>query len=124
MSSPIYEGTTPLISDRYIMTFTAGEALSIGDIVEITADYTVKKPTGANSLKIVGICLGNAANGAKVTVINRGVCRVKTLGTVNFGDQLSASGGTAIADNASKNTSIIGIAIKAAVSNMCDAIIW
>ena len=124
MSAPFYEGTTPLISDRYIITLTAGEDLSIGDVVEITADYTVKKPTGANSLKIAGICLTNALNGKKVTVINRGVCRVKTLGTVNAGDQLCASGGTAIADNASKNTSIIGMAIKAAVSNVCDAIIW
>jgi predicted RecA/RadA family phage recombinase len=124
MSAPIYEGTTPLISDRYIIPLTAGEDLSVGDIVEITADYTVKKPTGVNSLKFAGICLTNAANGKKVTVINRGVCRVKTLGTVNAGDQLCASGGTAIADNSHKDTTIIGMAIKAAASNVCDAIIW
>jgi hypothetical protein len=124
MSAPIYEGTTPLISDRYLPTFVAGEALSVGDIVEITADYTVKKPTGANSLKIAGICLTNAANGARVTVINRGIVRVKTLGTVNAGDQLCASGGTAIADNTHKDTTVIGMAIKAAVSNVCDAILW
>jgi hypothetical protein len=74
MSAPTYEGTTPLISDRYLLTFTAGEDLSMGDIVEITADY--------------------------------------------------ASGGTAIADNSHKDTTIIGMAIKAAVSNVCDAIIW
>ena len=79
MSAPFYEGTTPLISDRYLLTFTAGEDLSMGDIVEITADYTVKKPTGVNSLKVVGVCLTNAVNGKKLTVINRGVGRIKTL---------------------------------------------
>jgi hypothetical protein len=124
MSAPFYEGTTPLISDRYLLTFTAGEDLSMGDIVEITADYTVKKPTGVNSLKVVGVCLTNAVNGKKLTVINRGVGRIKTLGTVNAGDQLCTSGGTAIVDNTSKNTSIFAMAIKAAVSNVCDAIIW
>ena len=124
MSAPFLEGTSPHISDRYIITMTAGEDLSVGDIVEITADYTVKKPTSTNSLKIAGICLTNAANGKKVSIINRGVCRIKTFGTVNAGDQLAVSGGTAITDNTNKNTSIIGIAIKAAVSNVCDAIIW
>ena len=124
MSVPIYEGTSPLISDRYLLTFIAGEDLSMGDIVEITADYTVKKPTGVNSLKVVGVCLTNAVNGKKLTVINRGVGRIKTLGTVNAGDQLCASGGTAIADNSHKDTTIIGMAIKAAASNVCDAIIW
>jgi len=124
MSAPTLEGTSPLISDRYIMTFTAGEALYVGDIVELTADYTVKKPTGVNSIKVVGVCLTNAANGAKVTVVNRGLCHVKTLGTVNAGDQLVASGGTAITDNTSKNTSVIGVAVKAASNNTADAIIW
>jgi len=124
MSAPTFEGTAPLISDRFIMTFTAGEALSVGDIVELTGDYTVKKPTGVNSIKVVGVCLTNAANGAKVTVVNRGFCHVKTLGTVNAGDQLVASGGSAIADNSSKNTSVIGVAVKTASSNVCDAIIW
>ena len=124
MATPEYEGTAPLISDRYIITMTAGEALSIGDIVEITADYTVKKPTGKNSLKVVGICLTNAANGARVTIVNRGLCRIKTMGTVVAGDQLAASGGTAFADNTSKNTSIIAMAIKASVNNVCDGIVW
>jgi hypothetical protein len=124
MSAPTYEGTTPLISDRYLLTFTAGEALNVGDIVEITADYTVQKPTGKNSLKVVGVCLASAASGKKVTVVNRGVCRLNTLGTVNAGDQLCASGGTAIQDNSNKNTTILGVAIKAAVSNVCDAILW
>ena len=118
MATPIYEGTTPLISDRYIITMTAGEALSIGQIVELSAAGTVKKPTALNSLKIVGICLTNAANGAKVTIVCRGIARAVANLAVAAGDQLTnaASGGMVKTDNANKNTTIIGMAVEAIAS--------
>jgi hypothetical protein len=118
MAAPQYEGTTPLISDRYIITMTAGEALSMGQLVELTAAWTVKKPTAVNSLKIVGICLTNAANGAKVTIVSRGICRGIANFAITWGDQLTnaASGGMVKTDNSSKNTTVIGMAVESIAS--------
>jgi hypothetical protein len=111
------EGTTPLISDRYILTFIAGEAISVGDILELTADLTVKKPTTNKSTKIVGIALTAAANGAKVSVICRGLIRTKAYGTITAGDGVSVyAGGLSVQTDASFTQSIIGIAVQGASS--------
>jgi len=118
MAAPQYEGTSPLISDRYIITMTAGEALSMGQVVELTAAWTVKKPTAINSLKVVGICLTNAANGAKVSIVCRGICRATAYGAIAAGDQLTnaTSLGKVQTDNTSKNSSIVGQSIEAIAS--------
>jgi hypothetical protein len=117
MAAPQYEGTTPLISDRYIITMTAGEALSMGNLVELSAAWTVKKTTAVNSLKVVGICLTNAVNGAKVTVVCRGICRAVANLAITWGDQLtSSSAGMVKTDNSSKNTTIIGMAVESIAS--------
>lgn len=119
MSTPFFEGTTPLISDRFIITMIAGEALSVGQLVELTAAWTVKKPTAINSLKIVGICLTNAASGAKVTIVSRGICRAIANKAIAAGDQITNSGavpGSIITDNASKNTTVLGLAVEAIAS--------
>jgi hypothetical protein len=111
MSTPIYESSGPLIADRFINDYIAGEdLLTPGVIVEITADWTVKKCTTQNSTKVAGITLTAAKNGKRVTVVGRGLCRVIPYSTLSAGDQFgsAASGGTAIQDNASKNTSILG----------------
>jgi hypothetical protein len=116
MSAPTLEGTTPLVSDRYIVTVTAGEDLtSTGLLVEITADWTVKKTTAANSLKVLGLTFTTALNGKKVGVVCRGICRATASGTISAGDQLtSAAAGKVAIDNTSKNASIIGQAISSA----------
>jgi hypothetical protein len=114
VSTPIYEGTNPLIQDTLTDTYTAGEDLVPGVVVEITADNTVKKPTAANSLKIAGITMTKALNGGQVTVIGpRAKCRATAWGTINAGDQITnapTSGGNGLGkimtDNSSKNTSI------------------
>jgi len=126
MSAPIYEGTTPLISDRFIITMTAGEDLAIGDLVEVTAAWTVKKTTALNSLKVAGIVLTTAKNGTKVSIVARGICRAKTSLAVAAGDQIiSAAGGTVQPDNTSKNTSVIGLAVEAIASGATGVIfLW
>jgi hypothetical protein len=117
MAAPQYEGTVPLISDRYIITMTAGEALSMGNLVELTAAWTVKKTTAVNSLKVVGICLTNAVNGAKVTVVCRGICRAVANLAISAGDQLtSGPSGMVKTDNSSKNTTVIGMAVEGIAS--------
>lgn len=127
MSTPTFESTGPLINDRFINNYIAGENLSPGSIVEMTADWTVKMARTQNSIKVVGITLTSAVAGRMVSIIGRGVCRVKVWGTtLAYGDQFGSGGsgdttgtvsaGTAIQDNASKNTSILGNVVQGAAS--------
>jgi hypothetical protein len=90
-------------------------------LVELTAAWTVKKPTAINSLKVVGITLTAASNGGKVSVVCRGICRAKAYGAIAAGDQLTsaqAGSGTGCVqtDNTSKNTSVVGTAVEAIAS--------
>jgi hypothetical protein len=91
MATPVYEGTNPLVSDRYIITATAGEDLTMGEVVEISADWTVAKPTTNPSLKFCGICLTSALSGKKVSVILRGLARAIAYGTITAGDRLGTA---------------------------------
>jgi hypothetical protein len=121
MSVPVFEGTTPLVSDRYTLTFIAGEDLLPGQLVEISADWTVKKCASVNSLKVVGITLSKALNGKAITVVNRGLCRAIAYGTITAGDQItSTSGGTGIgliqSDQGKKDSSVMGVAVAGAAS--------
>lgn len=127
MSTPIFEGTTAVISDRFINGYIAGEALSPGSVVEMTADWTVKKCRTQNSTKVVGITLTSAVAGRMVSVFGRGIGRVTVWGTTLVaGDQFGSGGGgdtagtvsagTAIQDNTSKNSSILGNVIAGAAS--------
>jgi hypothetical protein len=117
LSAPIFDGTSPLISDRFILRFIAGEDLVAGVLVELTAAWTVKKPTAANSKKVMGITLTAAKNGASVSVVNRGLCRALMYGSVSPGDQLVSSGdvgynGYLKADNSTLNTTTLGQAVE------------
>lgn len=95
MSAPIYEGTIPLVSDRYITTQIAGEDLTKGDVVEISANWTVTKPATNPSTKRCGICLTSALSGKSISVIWRGLARAKAYGAINAGEFVgSGPGGT------------------------------
>jgi hypothetical protein len=127
MSTPIFESTSPLINDRFINSYVAGENLSPGSLVEMTADWTVKKVRTQNSQKVVGITLTNAVAGRTVSVVGRGQCRVTVWGTSFVaGDQFASGGGgdtagtgsagTAIQDNTHKDMTILGNVVQSAVS--------
>ena len=98
MAAPTFEGTTPLVDDRYLLTVQAGEdLLTIGTVVEITADWTVKASTltTTNSNAVMGITLTAAKSGKKITVLCRGLTRAIAYGTITAGDTVgSAPGGT------------------------------
>jgi hypothetical protein len=95
MSLPTFEGTTPLISDRFITPEIAGEDLTIGQVVEITADGTVRKPATNPSLKHCGICMTTAKSGKEISVLWRGRARATAYGTITAGDIIvSGPGGT------------------------------
>jgi hypothetical protein len=93
--SDTFEGTSPHISDRYITREIAGEALTMGQVVEHSADQTVIKPATNPSLKRCGICITSAAIGKSVSVLWRGRARAKAYGTITAGDIIvSGPGGT------------------------------
>jgi hypothetical protein len=95
MSTDTFEGTSPHINDVYINRQIAGEALTMGQVVEITTDQTVKKPTVNPSLKRCGICMTSAAINKSVSVLWRGRVRVTAYGTLTAGDNVvSGPGGT------------------------------
>ena len=82
-----FEAITPLLQDRYIVSVIAGEDLDIGQVVEVTGDWTVKKTTGV-SAKVLGITLTKALNGKKVSVVCRGIARAIASGAISAGDRV------------------------------------
>lgn len=130
MSFPQFDasgGIGLLIEDRFINTFIAGEALNAGVVVELTAAFTVKRPTAANSKKLVGITMASAVSGAKVPVLCRGMTRATAFGSITLGDQLTSGPasqpGTIQTDNTSLNTTILGMALQT-FSSGATGIIW
>jgi hypothetical protein len=121
LSFPSYDAgaTGVLVSDRFINTFIAGEALnSVGLAVYLSAAFTVKRCSGANSMNFIGITMTKQPTvGGKVTVLCRGFARATAWGPVSAGDQLTTGPagipGTVQTDNSSKNTTIIGLALQA-----------
>ena len=113
---PFLEGTSPLVSDRYIITLAvaSGVTVAMGQVVEINTDWTVDVPSAANSLKVVGIALTGGTAGQFISIVCRGICRAISGGAISAGDQITngASNGQVITDNTSKNTSVMGIALS------------
>ena len=120
MSTWPLEGTTPLISDRYINTYYAGANITMGQLLYLSANNTVQPTASANLTTIIGFAMASVSSGSAVSVIERGIVRAKAYGTINAGDQVtSASGGTAgaiQADNSHKDTSVIGVCTQGASS--------
>ena len=136
MSTPYanLEGTTPLISDRFINTFMAGAAITVGQLLYLNGgDFTVKpQPGTANLYTIVGVAAATRASGKTVPVITMGLVRVTAYGSISAGDQVcSASGGTSgvgliqsdTGGAGKKDTSIIGMAIQAISSGATGIIL-
>lgn len=95
--SDTLEGTSPHISDRYITREIAGAAITMGQLVQLTADQTVNPTGNAPTNSRCGIALTSAAIGKSVSVLWRGRARAKAYGTINAGDWVGpASGGAAV----------------------------
>ena len=127
-AAPIYEGTTPLVSDRYIISLTAGAAITMGQALVLSAAWTVSPAAAANSKNFVGIALTSQPNiGGMVSVVCRGIVRAVASGTMAAGDQVttSATSGDVQTDNTSLNTTIIGVALSAAtVGTTVYVLLW
>ncbi len=94
----IFEGTTPLVQDRYLISAIAGAAITMGQVVSIATTSSAVYPPiaiptpNAYAANVMGIALGTQVSGQVVTVVARGVCRVITDGTaVTAGDLLVTS---------------------------------
>jgi len=115
-NAPFLEGTSPLVSDRYIITLAvaSGVTVTMGQVVEVSTDWTVDVPSAANSTKVVGIALTGGTAGQFISIVCRGICRATSGGAINAGDQVTngSSNGQVITDNTDKNTTILGIALS------------
>lgn len=72
--------------DRITVTFTAGEALSEGDVVYISGTNEVKKATESEDSKVIGVADHAANAGDPVDVVIYGVKEVVTDGPISPGD--------------------------------------
>jgi len=90
LAAPTLEGTTALISDRYICTFTAGEDITAGQVVYLSAAWTVKKTDGARK-DVVGVALTTAASGKKVSVVCRGIVRVVASAAITVNSRIGSA---------------------------------
>jgi predicted RecA/RadA family phage recombinase len=66
-------------------TYTAGAAITGGQVVHITATGRVVSPTGAASNKTVGIAVQDVASGASFTVSRGGIQLPKASGAITAG---------------------------------------
>lgn len=71
--------------------YTAGEDLSAGDVVYVSADNTVKKASSSHRVKVIGVASETKSSGQTVTVIHFGRASVVTDGAVSIGDPVTAA---------------------------------
>ena len=103
------------LGEQRVITAIAGEALTGGQVVELTANNTVKASTLTTtcSSKVLGVCLTSQANAGKaISVIRFGLVRITAYGTLNPGDNVGAAPGgwaqNAIANGSAGTGTIIG----------------
>lgn len=77
--------------DRITVKLVAGEALSEGDVVYLSAANTVSKATDANAAKVIGVADAAASSGDEVDVVIYGVKSVVADGAVAVGDRVIAA---------------------------------
>jgi hypothetical protein len=122
MSTPTYEGTTPVVSDVFIVPYHAAEDLDIGKAVQFSAGtgmaFQVKATTGQVK-QCCGITTTKASAGKKVSVACRGIVRAIAAGAIAVGDLVvpAANGKVqALADTVA-NDLISSAGIATAINN-------
>lgn len=101
---------TPLFTPGAAITYSAGEAITGGQLVEITGDRVIA-PAEAGSAKVVGVAAFDAAIGDDVTVFTGGVQRPLATGAIAAGDRVAAAAAGTVT-TAEEDT--IGLALAAA----------
>jgi hypothetical protein len=89
------EGTTALVSDRYLITAVVdtGATVTAGQVVYISAAGFIPavKPTDGARKDVIGVALTGGAAGKKITVICRGLVRATASGAISMGARISSS---------------------------------
>ncbi len=87
------EGTTALVSDRYLITaqVDTGATVTAGQVVYISAAGFIPsvKPTDGARKDVIGVALTGGSAGQKITVICRGLVRVTASGAITMGSRIS-----------------------------------
>ena len=89
------EGTTALVSDRYLITaeVDTGATVTAGQVVYISAAGFIPKVKPSDGVRkdVIGVALTGGAAGKKVTVICRGLVRVVASGAISMGARISSA---------------------------------
>ncbi len=110
--SPVY-----LPADR--LTYTAGAAITGGQVVYLSAANTVTPTAGANAAW-EGVAAHDAASGTSVVVYTEGVHTVAAVGAIAAGALVCSDAAGAVADFAAGTNyaQVIGTAKSAAASSL------
>jgi len=90
MAAPTLEGTTALVSDRYILTFEAEADVTAGQVVYESSAWKVKPTDGARK-DAIGVALTTAKAGKKLSVVCRGLVRVVASGAITAGSRIGSA---------------------------------
>lgn len=90
-----FEGTSPLISDRYLITaeVDSGASVVIGQVVYISSAGVIPKvkPTDGARKDVIGVALTGGSAGKRITVVCRGLVRVTASGAISAGSRISSA---------------------------------
>jgi len=96
-----FEGTTPLVNDRYLITaeVDSNATVTMGQVVYISAAGAIPKvkPTTGASKAVIGVALTSGTAGKKITVVCRGLVRVTASGSITMGSRISSDAGGKVA---------------------------
>lgn len=108
----------PLVKPGDNRTFTAGAAITGGQVVYVSGARTVTPTAGANAAWI-GVALHDAASGDKVTVGGPAVYQLAASGAIAAGALVvSAAAGAVATIGAGTFDQVVGITESAAASNL------
>lgn len=100
-------------------TYTAGAAITAGQVVYLSAANTVSPTAGANAAW-VGVAAFDAASGAQVTVYREGTHTVAASGAIAAGALVCSAAAGAVSDFGSGTafSQVIGVAETAAANSL------
>jgi hypothetical protein len=106
------------------LSFTAGAAITEGQLVYLSAANTVS-PTSAATIAWIGVAAQTVASGAQVTVYCEGVHTVAASGAIAAGANVVPAAAGAVADLAAGTNyaQVVGVALSAAANNLVTVLI-
>ena len=89
------EGTSALVSDRYLITAVVDTAATVvaGNVVYVSAAGFIPavKPTDGVRKDVIGVALTGGTAGQKITIICRGLVRLVASGAISVAGRISSA---------------------------------